>query len=157
MQRVTLYSRSGRARAPEAADAAAGLDGDTPTPEQPAAATSAPRLRTRIRNFFRRHQRPAWLAGGAVLALLLVLAHAAMNPAARPITQDDIDLAVEPGQESETVKGVGSGVVIVDKGIILTNLHVVAGASRVGVEFFDGTQSEAIVIATQPENDLAVL
>ncbi len=67
------------------------------------------------------------------------------------------DLESEPGQESETVKGVGSGVVIVDKGIILTNLHVVAGASRIGVEFFDGTQSEATLIGTQPENDLAVL
>src|SRR5438094_9967013 len=50
-------------------------------------------------------------------------------------------------------KSVGTGVVIVDKGIILTNLHVVAGAERVGVVFFDGTESEATVIGTQPEND----
>ena len=33
--------------------------------------------------------------------------------------------------------------VIVDKGIILTNLHVVAAAKRVGVVFADGTESEA--------------
>ena len=59
--------------------------------------------------------------------------------------------------ESDKVRGVGTGVVIVDRGIILTNLHVVAGADRVQVVFFDGTESDADVIGLQPENDLAVL
>jgi len=54
-------------------------------------------------------------------------------------------------------EGVGSGVVIVDTGIILTNLHVVDGAERVTVEFFDGMESEASVIGLRPEHDLAVL
>jgi S1-C subfamily serine protease len=53
--------------------------------------------------------------------------------------------------------GIGSGVVIVDRGIILTNLHVVIGAERVKVEFFDGLVSDATVIGTRPEHDLAVL
>ena len=62
------------------------------------------------------------------------------------------------GPENEiTEAGVGTGVVIVDKGVILTNLHVIADAKKVGVIFADGTESEATVIATQPENDLAVL
>jgi S1-C subfamily serine protease len=62
------------------------------------------------------------------------------------------------GPENEISEaGVGTGVVIVDKGVILTNLHVIAGAKKVGVIFADGTESEATVIATQPENDLAVL
>ena len=47
--------------------------------------------------------------------------------------------------------------VIVDKGIILTNLHVVLGAKKLKVIFFDGIESEATVIGVQPENDLAVL
>jgi S1-C subfamily serine protease len=59
--------------------------------------------------------------------------------------------------EEDHIKGVGSGVVIVDKGVILTNLHVVNGAERVQVVFSDGTESDATVIGTQPENDLAVL
>ena len=64
----------------------------------------------------------------------------------------------EDGPESEIKEaGVGTGVVIVDKGIILTNLHVIADAKQVKVTFADGTESEAAVIATQPENDLAVL
>ena len=59
--------------------------------------------------------------------------------------------------EKDIERSVGTGVVIVDKGIILTNLHVVAGADRVGVVFEDGTEAEADVIGMQPENDLAVI
>lgn len=51
----------------------------------------------------------------------------------------------------------GSGVVIIDRGVILTSLHVVSGASRVLVLFENGLESEAVVTAAQPENDLAVL
>jgi len=51
----------------------------------------------------------------------------------------------------------GSGVVIIDRGVILTSLHVVNGASRVRVLFEDGLESDAAIVSTQPENDLAVL
>jgi S1-C subfamily serine protease len=62
------------------------------------------------------------------------------------------------GKEAGTVeRGIGSGVVIIDNGTILTNLHVVSGAKKVRVTFFDGSESEAVVLSTQPENDLAVL
>ncbi|MBA2548017.1 MAG: trypsin-like peptidase domain-containing protein [Burkholderiaceae bacterium] len=62
----------------------------------------------------------------------------------------------EPGA-GERMNGVGSGVVIVDNGTILTNLHVVTGAKRMSVTFFDGTESEVDVIRVYPENDLAVI
>ena len=61
-------------------------------------------------------------------------------------------------KKGEEVEGsVGSGVVIVDKGVILTNLHVVQGARLLRLSFADGSASEASVIAMQPEHDLAVL
>lgn len=60
-------------------------------------------------------------------------------------------------KHDEAQRAVGSGVVIVDKGLILTNLHVVNRASRIVVTFFNGLESEAKVISTQPENDLAVV
>lgn len=63
----------------------------------------------------------------------------------------------ETGDGDEVENGVGTGVVIVDKGIILTNLHVVAGADRVKVTFSDGLEAEASVTGVQAENDLAVL
>ena len=47
--------------------------------------------------------------------------------------------------------------VIVDKGVILTNLHVVAGAETIKVTFYDGLEVDATVTGAQPENDLAVL
>lgn len=56
-----------------------------------------------------------------------------------------------------TEGALGSGVVIDDSGIILTALHVVNNAFQIRVVFADGTESEARVIARQPENDIAVL
>jgi S1-C subfamily serine protease len=108
-----------------------------------------------------------------------------MAPSPRQYTQEDIDAAasnpetkplpstaakayemVRPsvarvqglvgGPIGEDIEvGVGTGVVIVDKGIILTNLHVVIGAERIKVRFFDGMESEATVIGVRPEHDLA--
>src|SRR5206468_5955583 len=39
-------------------------------------------------------------------------------------------------------RATGSGVVIIDRGVILTSLHVVAGSSRVRVQFEDGLESD---------------
>ena len=61
------------------------------------------------------------------------------------------------GTPGEVERGVGTGVVIVDKGVILTNLHVVAGAEKIKVTFADGLEAIAVITGVQPENDLAVL
>ncbi|QIL78633.1 trypsin-like serine protease [Diaphorobacter sp. HDW4A] len=58
---------------------------------------------------------------------------------------------------TEIERGEGTGVVVVDTGVILTNLHVINGARRIAVQFADGSTSNAEVINVQPENDLAVL
>jgi len=66
--------------------------------------------------------------------------------------------SLEIGNQGEDVeRGVGTGVVIVDKGLILTNLHVVLGAKRLKIVFADGLESEATVTGMRPEHDLAVL
>ena len=57
----------------------------------------------------------------------------------------------------ESMEGVGTGVVIVDTGAILTNLHVVGGLHNLRVTFADGHQSEARVTGVRPEYDLAVI
>lgn len=54
-------------------------------------------------------------------------------------------------------RGVGTGVVIVDEGVILTNLHVVQGADLIHLTFMDGTESIASVTGIQAKDDLAVL
>jgi S1-C subfamily serine protease len=53
--------------------------------------------------------------------------------------------------------GIGSGVIYSSDGAILTNAHVVAGASRVMVTLPDGRSLPAGVIGAQPERDLAIL
>jgi S1-C subfamily serine protease len=64
------------------------------------------------------------------------------------------DKGAPEGMEETSV---GSGVVIVDDGTILTNLHVVYGARRVKVTFHDGSESDAALVSVHPENDLAVI
>ena len=59
--------------------------------------------------------------------------------------------------EEDIEHGVGTGVVIVDKGVILTNLHVVQAADTIKVLFADGMEATASITGAQPENDLAVL
>lgn len=71
-----------------------------------------------------------------------------------PTTGGSASAGGEPGQIERTV---GSGVVILENGTILTNLHVVEGSEKLTVTFFDGTESAAQVVSTQPENDLAVI
>ena len=51
----------------------------------------------------------------------------------------------------------GSGVVISERGDILTNLHVIRTTDRWEITFWDGTKSDAILVSMQPENDLAVI
>ena len=63
-----------------------------------------------------------------------------------------------PGEgQSEDERNIGTGVVILESGVILTNLHVVAAAAKLDVVFEDGTASDATLVSTQPENDLAVI
>ena len=187
MRRSSLYSRSVRARAPVASDAAA-----------PSAPPSPLSWRERLTAFARRHDRPLTLAAGFIAALAAVGFYALTRPEAQTITQQDIDAAVlhtlkqqgpapshastaydiirpsvvlvrRLGDDSRAAKGVGkpvrnhavrgigTGVVFSQDGLIFTNLHVVAGAEKIGVVFADGTESDVTLVNAQPENDLAIL
>ena len=59
--------------------------------------------------------------------------------------------------EGEEGGGVGSGVVVNESGDILTANHVVADAAEIEVIFADGTHATAVILNTDPENDIAVL
>lgn len=54
-------------------------------------------------------------------------------------------------------QGIGSGVIIDAKGVVLTNNHVVKDADEVMVRLHDGREFEAVEVRTDPETDLAVL
>jgi len=186
MRRAALYSSSGstRRRAPAGGGARSGGDAPPPpaTPDDTAAPAPAPAPpRGRWRRFAR------WSAGAALLALALWFGYAGVVGAPREMTRQDVEDTVlrtlkrQPWPElrahriiapsvvrvrgfgksangnGDSERSVGSGVVVIDRGVILTNLHVVAGAERVRVIFADGMESEAEVIGMRPEHDLAVL
>jgi len=54
-------------------------------------------------------------------------------------------------------KAQGSGFVYDKQGRIITNNHVVEGASQITVTFIDGTASKATVVGTDPYSDMAVI
>lgn len=53
--------------------------------------------------------------------------------------------------------GIGSGFVVRADGVIVTNAHVISGASRVSVAMRDGTRFDADVVGIDEANDLAVV
>lgn len=61
------------------------------------------------------------------------------------------------GAEGPSGDGVGSGVVLDQEGHILTNNHVVEGASRLSVMLADGTEGTARVLGRDPAGDLALI
>ncbi len=70
---------------------------------------------------------------------------------------DEDDEGADKPEQRAMDRSLGTGVVIIDNGTILTNLHVVSGAKRILVRFANGFESEAALVGAQPENDLAVL
>jgi len=53
--------------------------------------------------------------------------------------------------------GAGSGFIYDDQGHIVTNNHVVQGATQVTVIFYNGQEAEATIVGTDPNSDLAVI
>jgi S1-C subfamily serine protease len=176
-RRPSLYSSS-RAPRPAPAPAAAQVQ------VQAAAPVRKP---SRLRALAGRHPQLMSFAGSALVALLVALAVAlparersapavaAAEQTEQPALTTLAAEAIRPSvvrvrgygpemkdkdatvADSEEPFNVGSGVVILDNGTILTNLHVVNGAERIKVMFADGLESDARLVGAQPENDLAVL
>jgi S1-C subfamily serine protease len=98
------------------------------------------------------------------------VAHALASATPLPAYSASVYQAVQPslvlvqtqqtqgsGSDNTERHGLGSGVVINLRGDILTSLHVVEGAEKIQLTFFDGTEASGEVISEQPENDIAVL
>ena len=67
------------------------------------------------------------------------------------------DLLGEPGLIPDKERGQGSGVIINDTGLVLTNAHVVERVDNVSVTLADGTISDGKVLGTDVVTDLALV
>jgi S1-C subfamily serine protease len=139
----------------------------------------------RLRNLLSRARGAVIFAAGVAAALLAILLYELATPDPPRLTMSQVNDTVAQAIASATPQpplsagvyeiirpslvliqaqgageeegGLGSGVVVSQQGDILTNLHVVEGATDIKVTFADGTESSAMVTGTQPENDIAVL
>ncbi len=85
----------------------------------------------------------AWLIPGAAVALDLVEVVKLVEPAVVRV---------------DTNRGLGSGVIVDDRGLVLTNFHVIDGASQVKLTLRSGKTLEVSgFLAVEPTHDLALL
>lgn len=74
-----------------------------------------------------------------------------------PSPVPDLSPDTESEPEGKLAANIGSGVVVTETGIVITNHHVVAGARRLQIRFHDGHMAEAVVLKAIPEKDLAII
>ncbi len=73
------------------------------------------------------------------------------------VVQVNVQAVQETPFGTQEGEGVGSGVIYRRDGFVITNNHVVEGASEVNVAFADGTTEQGEVVGTDPATDLAVV
>ena len=75
----------------------------------------------------------------------------------RRVARSAWDLFFLPRGYERVVEGMGSGFIVTDDGVIITNQHVTAGAERIVVTMRDGTDADAELLGQDPLTDIAVL
>ncbi|MGH8766238.1 MAG: S1C family serine protease, partial [Burkholderiales bacterium] len=169
MKRASLYSRSRPRQTPQAT------------------VVVAKKTSFSLRGWLNKNRTPLLVAAPGVLALLLagqiaykVIPHELTQEDIDEAVAKSLETAPIPSQAAkaydavqgsivrvrgfvddpdggEIVISTGTGVVILDNGTILTNIHVVADAQRIGLTFSEGMEADADIVGTQPQDDLAVL
>ena len=81
----------------------------------------------------------------------------AVAPTVVEITTESISTSSTFWGGSYVTSGAGSGVIISEDGLIVTNNHVVSGASTIKVTLKDGTEYTAKLIGADSDSDIAVI
>lgn len=157
-----------------------------PSQEKPPPPMRVARWRARVKRLYERAHNVLLVLLGIIIAFAVMLAYSATQPPPQRLTQRDINAAVAralasatpppsiasqvyaiiapslvriegniPGSTTRTT--VGTGTVIDDQGHILSSLHIVERSTKIQVTFFDGTETEARIVARDAERDLVLL
>lgn len=70
--------------------------------------------------------------------------------------QKSLDVVFSAGKSSK-INGMGTGIIIDDRGYIVTNYHVVQDVERLRITTFDGSEYDGRVLAYDSRQDLAVI
>jgi serine protease Do len=73
------------------------------------------------------------------------------------VVQVNVDVTQNTPFGPQSEEGIGSGVIYREDGYIVTNNHVVEGATEVNVAFADGTTERAEVVGRDPRTEMAVI
>lgn len=93
------------------------------------------------------------VAAGGATSWVSVAANAMPGVVEISTTQNGTDQFGNPSQSA----ALGTGFVIDTNGDIVTNQHVIAGATSINVQFKDGTSVSGTVLGQDPSTDLAVI
>ena len=118
----------------------AGCSGDRSGSGESAAATQAPR----------EAPSPARIPEDEPVARVA----AAVSPS---VVQVNVEVSRQTPFGTQRGEGLGSGVIYREDGHVITNAHVIDGASEVDIAFADGSTEPAEVVGSDPNSEIAVL
>jgi S1-C subfamily serine protease len=68
-----------------------------------------------------------------------------------------VTIDVGGGVAAGPFEGAGSGIILDESGLVLTNAHVVSGASTITIRTFDGEEFDAELVGSFPDDDVALV
>src|SRR5438132_12250847 len=113
----------------------------------------------------RRRSHAAWLVTVAILTSALAAQargqHSRRTPVVEAVEKTRagiVTIKIEKKSNwGRTEKSVGTGVIVDEHGYVVSNRHVITGASAISVCLEDGTELPATLAAEEPQTDLAIL
>lgn len=100
---------------------------------------------------------PLGVRRSPVVAVVEEVAPAVVNVSAESIVRQADPFFGSLFGTRRRAQSLGSGLIVDASGLVVTNAHVIEGASKISITLFDGRELEAEVVGSDRDSDLAVL